>query len=156
MAGYAGRHALASAPGALALATWSIYILSAVVLYYPNFLASILIAGFFGLVACAAVVLNSRYWRATVELASSVYVVLYVVRVLRMITMTAPDQSFLSSLGVYYGMLWPVTAGVFQEKGMIGGSAQVFFEYAMPPLVILVAVMVLASRRQQPALSRVG
>src|SRR5258706_1974394 len=92
-----GKHPLATVPGILALAAWSMYVLGAVYLYYPAFLASVLIGGFFGLVACTAVVANFKYWRSAVVLASSVYLVLYVIRVIRMTGMTT-DTSFLSAL----------------------------------------------------------
>jgi hypothetical protein len=154
MSEYSQRHPLASAPGALALATWLIYVLCAVFLYYPNFLASVQIAGFFGLLACGAVVFNFKYWRATVVLASSVYLLLYAIRVIRMTTMTT--DSFLSSLSSYYSMLWLVTTGMFQEKGMAGGLAQAFLEYVMPVLIVALIPVVLASRRQNPGASRTG
>ena len=149
------RHPLASAPGALALAAWSIYVLCAVFLYYPDFLASVLIAGFFGLVACAAVVFNFKYWRAAVVLASSLYLLLYAIRVIRMTTLTT-DLSFLSALSSYYSILWRVTAGMFQEKGMVGGLMQVFLEYVMPVLIVALIGVTLISRRPKPGVSRAG
>lgn len=155
MPGYAQRHPLASAPGALALATWSIYVLCAVSLYYPDFLASVLIAGFFGLVACAAVVFNFKYWRATVLLASFVYLLLYVIRVIRMIMMTT-DLSSLSALSSYYSALWRVTTTMFQEKGMVGGLTQVYLEFVMPLLVVALVAVLLAALRQNPGASRTG
>jgi hypothetical protein len=148
---YNQRHPLASAPGALALATWSIYVLCTVFLYYPDFLASMLIAGFFGLVACAAVIFSFKYWRATVVVASSVYLLLYVIRVIRMTTLTT-DLSFLSSLSSYYSILWRVTGGMFQEKGMAGGLAQAFLEYVMP--ILVVALIALVALLQNSGASR--
>lgn len=155
MSEYSQRHPLASAPGALALATWSIYVLCAVFLYYPDFLASVLIAGFFGLLACAAVVFNFKYWRATVVLASFLYLLLYAIRVIRMTTMTT-DLSFLSALSSYYSVLWRVTTSMFQEKGMAGGLTQVFLEYIMPVLVVALVAVVLVAQRQNPGASRTG
>ena len=156
MSEHSQRHPLASVPGALALAAWSIYLLCAVLLYYPDFLASVLIAAFFGLLACAAVVFNFKYWRATVLLASSVYLLLYAIRVIRMTTMTTTDLSFLSAISSYYNILWLVTTGMFQEKGMAGGLAQVFLEYVMPVLVVVLIAVVLLSRPQNPGASRTG
>ena len=155
MSEYSQTHPLASAPGALALATWSIYVFCAAFLYYPDFLASVLIAGFFGLVACAAVVFNFKYWRATVVLASSLYLLLYAIRVIRMTTMTT-DLSFLSALSFYYDVLWRVTASMFQEKGLAGGLMQAYLEYAMPVLIIALVAAVLVSVRQNPGALRTG
>lgn len=155
MSEYSQRHPLASAPGALSLATWSIYVLCAVFLYYPDFLASVLIAGFFGLVACAAVVFNFKYWRTTVVLASSLYLVLYAIRVIRMTTM-ATDLSFLSALSFYYSVSWRVTTGMFQEKGIAGGLTQAFLEYVMPALIVALIGVILTSRRPKPGVSRAG
>ena len=140
------RHPLASATGAFATATWSIFILCAVFLYYPDFLASVLIAGFFGLAACVAVVAKFKYWRATVILASSIYLLLYAIRIIRMTTMTL-DASFLSSISFYYTASWAVAAGMFQEKGLAGGSMHVFLEYLMPLLIIAIIGVSLITRR---------
>ena len=149
MSDYSQRHPLASAPGALAFATWSIYVLCAVFLYYPDFLASVLIAGFFGLVACAAMVFRFRYWRAAVVSASSAYLLLYAIRVIRMITMTT-DLSFLSALSFYYSASWHVAIGMFQEKSMAGGLAHAFLEYVMPALIVALIAVALISRRPKP------
>ena len=143
------RHPLATAPGALTLATWSVYVLCAVILYYPDFLASVLIAGFFGLVACAAVIFHFKYWRATVVLASSVYLLLYAIRVIRMTTMTT-DLSFLSAVSFYYSASWHVAIGMFQEKSMAGGLAHAFLEYVMPALIVALIAVTLISRRPKP------
>jgi hypothetical protein len=150
-----GKHPLATAPGILALAAWSMYVLGGVYLYYPAFLASVLIAGFFGLVACAAVVANFKYWRSTVVLASAIYLLLYVIKVIRMTGMTA-DTSFLSALSFYYSALWQVGAAMFQEKGLAGGLTQAFLEYVMPVLMIALIAVVLVSRRPKPGASRTG
>ncbi|MBI2226392.1 MAG: hypothetical protein HYU44_15920 [Betaproteobacteria bacterium] len=149
MSEYSQRHPVASAPGALALATWSIYVLCAVFLYYPDFLASVLIAGFFGLVACAAVIFNIKYWRAAVVLASSVYLLLYAIRVIRMTTMTT-DLAFLSALSFYYSASWHVAIGMFQEKSMAGGLTHAFLEYVMPALIVALIGVTLISRPPKP------
>ena len=97
-----GNHPLASAQGVFALALWSFYSLYAG-LHYPDILTSVLIGGLFGLVACLAMLFNFRYWRAAVLLASSVYLLLYVIRVLRM-TALVEDRSFLPALSFYYSV----------------------------------------------------
>jgi len=150
-----GKHPLATAPGILALAAWSMYVLGGGYLYYPAFLASVLIAGFFGLVACVAVIANFKYWRSAVVLASSVYLVLYVIKVIRMTGMTA-DTPFLSAISFYYGALWQVGLAMFQERGYAGGLTQGFLEYVMPVLVIALIPIVLVSRRPKPGDSRTG
>jgi hypothetical protein len=64
------------------------------------------------LLACLAVVFNFAYWRATVLLASFVYLLLYVIRIVRM-TAIAKDLSFLSALSFYYAASWGVATGAF-------------------------------------------
>jgi hypothetical protein len=96
------------------------------------------------------VVFGFRHWRAAIVLASSVYLVLYAIRVVRMATMTT-GISFTSAVASYYSFLSTVTAGIFAEKGTAGGVAQVFLEYVMPPsAVILLALAVLSSPRRRP------
>ena len=147
MSEHYGKHPLASVPGVFALALWSVYSLYAA-LYYPDVLTSMLIAAFFGLVACLAVVFNFNYWRSCVLLASSVYLLLYVIRIVRM-TAIAKDFSFLSALSFYYSASWRVATGAFEEKGLVGGVTHAFLEFAMPVLVIaLISVMLLSSRRK--------
>ncbi|HSE89897.1 MAG TPA: hypothetical protein VLJ79_27035, partial [Candidatus Binatia bacterium] len=85
------NHPLASVQGVFAFAVWSVYLLYTA-LYYPGVLASVLIVAFFGLIACFAVVFNFTYWRSTVLLSSSVYLLLYVIRIVRM-TAIAKDLS---------------------------------------------------------------
>jgi hypothetical protein len=140
-----GNHPLASAQGVFALALWSVYSLHAA-LSYPDVLTSVLIGAFFGFVACLAVVFNFRYWRLTVLLASFVYLVLYVIRIVRM-TAIAKDLSFLSALSFYYSASWRVAAGAFEEKGWLGGLTHVFLEYAMPILVIALILAILIFSR---------
>ncbi len=143
------RHPLTSAAGASAFAAWLIYLLCAGFLNYPDFLASVLIAGFFGVVACAALVFNFKYWRATVVLASSVYLLLYAIRIVRM-TMLTVDISFLSALSFYYSASWSVAAGMFQEKGMAGGLMNGFLEYIMPLLMVALIALTLCSSPSSP------
>jgi hypothetical protein len=149
-----GKHPLASVPGVFALALWSVYSLYAA-LYYPDILTSVLIAGFFGFVACLAVLFNFAYWRSTVLLASSVYLLLYVIRIVRM-TAIAKDLSFLSALSFYYSVSWRVTTGAFEEKGLVGGLTHAFVEYAMPVLVVALISVILISSRRQRGLSQTG
>ena len=142
-----GRHPLKSAPGLFAFVLWSVYSLDAA-LNYPDILTSVLVGALFGLFACVALAVNFQYWRAAVLLASSVYLVLYVVRIVRM-TAIRPDLSFLSALVLYYGASWRVVAGTFEEKGWAGGLTRGFLEYAMPVLVLaLIAVIVFSRPRE--------
>jgi hypothetical protein len=148
------NHPLASLQGVFAIAVWSVYLLYAA-LYYPDVLTSVLIAGFFGMLACLAVVFNFTYWRATVLLASSVYLLLYVIRIVRM-TAIARDLSFLSALSFYYSASWRVTTGAFEEKGLVGGLTHAFLEYAMPVLVVALISVILISSRRKRGLPRTG
>jgi hypothetical protein len=148
------NHPLASVQGVFAIAVWSVYLLYAA-LYYPDVLTSVLIAGFFGMLACLAVVFNFTYWRATVLLASSVYLLLYVIRIVRM-TAIAKDLSFLSALSFYYSASWRVAMGAFEEKGLMGGLTHAFIEYAMPVLVVALVLVILISSRQKGGLPRTG
>jgi hypothetical protein len=142
-----GNHPLTSAQGVFALALWSVYSLHAA-LSYPDVLTSVLIGAFFGFVASLAVVFNSRYWRLTVLLASFVYLLLYVIRIVRM-TAIAKDLSFLSALSFYYSASWRVAAGAFEEKGWVGGLVHAYLEYAMPVLVIALILLLRFSRRRR-------
>jgi hypothetical protein len=141
-------------PGVFAFAVWSVYTLY-VALYYPDVLTSVLVAGFFGFVACLAVVFNFTYWRSTVLLASSVYLVLYVIRIVRM-TAIVEDLSFLSALSFYYSVSWRVATGAFEEKGLVGGLTHAFLEYVMPVLVVAVILVILISSRRKLGVSRTG
>ena len=87
-----GNDPLASAQRVFALALWLVYSLYAA-LSYPDVLTSVLIGAFFGLVACLAVVFNFKYWRSIVLLASSTYLLLYVIRIVHM-TAIAKDSHF--------------------------------------------------------------
>jgi hypothetical protein len=148
MSEHYGNHPLASVQGVFALTLWSVYLLYAA-LYYPDVLTSVLVAGFFGFVACLAVVFNFTYWRSTVLLASSVYLLLYVIRIVRM-TAIRPDLPFFSALSFYYSVSWRVATGAFEERGLVGGLTHALVEYAMPVLVVaLISVILISSRRQR-------
>ena len=142
-----GKHPLASVQGVFALALWSVYSLYAA-LYYPDVITSVLVAGFFGLVACLAVVFNFTYWRSAVLLASAVYLLLYAIRIVRM-TAIAKDLSFLSALSFYYSVSWRVATGAFEEKGFVGGLIHAFLEYFMPVLVVALFLVILISLRRK-------
>lgn len=142
-----GNHPLTSASGAFAFAVWLAYFLY-VAFTFGDALLSVVIGGVFGLVACLAVILNFRYWRSAVVLASAAYLLLYVIRIGRMIAMTA-DAPLLPALSLYYNMSWAVTAGVFQEKGMAAGLIHAYFEFVMPALVVAIIVAVLVSSRRR-------
>ena len=148
MSEHHGNHPLASVAGVITLAAWSVYVLSAV-LYYPEFPPSVLVTGGFGIAACLAVAFNFKYWRAAVLLASSLYLVLYAIRVIRMTTMTTPDMAFLSALSFYYSVSWQLAASMFQEKGVVGGFTHAFLEYVMPVLMVALIAIALASRRRR-------
>lgn len=154
MSQHYGTHPLASVQGVFALALWSLYSLYAA-LYYPNVLTSVLIGSFFGFVACLAVIFNFTYWRSTVLLASSVYLLLYVIRIVRM-TAIAKDFSFLSALSLYYSVSWRVATGAFEEKGLVGGLIHAFLEYVMPVLVVALISVILISSRRKRGISRNG
>lgn len=144
------NHPLATLQGAFAFALWAVYSLY-VAVHYPDVLTSVLIADFFGALACLAVAFNFAYWRAAVLLTSSVYLLLYVIRVVRMTAITE-NLSFLPALAFYYRTAWRVAAGAFEEKGPVGGLIHAFLEFVMPVLVIaLVSVVLLSSRRKRGA-----
>ena len=140
------HHPLASVPGVLALAAWSVYVLCAILYFLPDPPPSAIVAGVFGLAACAAVAFKFRYWRATVVVASLLYLLLYAVRVFRMTAMTA-DLPFPSALSFYYAMSRQVIAGTFQEKGMVIGLAHAYLEYAMPVLMVALIAATLVTQR---------
>jgi hypothetical protein len=148
MAEHDRNHPLASVQGVFALALWAVYSLYAAIAY-PAVLTSVLIGALFGFVACLAIIFNFKYWRSAVLLASAVYLLLYVVRIVRM-TAIAKDLSFLSALSFYYSVSWRVATGAFEEKGLLGGLTHAFLEYAMPVLVVaLILVILISSRRKQ-------
>jgi hypothetical protein len=149
-----GKHPLASAQGVFAIVLWSVYSLYAA-LSFPDVLTSVLIAAVFGFVACLALIFNFTYWRSIVLLASSIYLLLYVIRIVRM-TAIAKDLSFLPALSFYYSASWRVATGVFQEKGLVGGLTHAFIEYVMPVLVVTLISVILISSRRQRGLSRIG
>jgi hypothetical protein len=151
MADNRGNHPLASVSGVFALVVWSAYSLY-VAFNFNDALASVIIGGVFGFVACAAMILNFRYWRFSVLLASAVYLLLYVIRIVRMIAMTA-DIPFLPALSFYYSMSWNVASGVFQEKGMVGGLTHAYFEFVMPVLVVAIIAAILISSRRKPGIA---
>jgi hypothetical protein len=154
----ARHHPIASAAGVAALATWSVYVLLAVFFHFPEIPPSVLTIGFFGLLACLAVILNFTRWRLVVILASSVYLSFYAIRVIRMLAMTEnfDISSLLSTLSFYYGASWRVTAGMLQERGVAGGLAHGFLEYAMPVLSLALIGLALMSRRSRNSVSQPG
>jgi hypothetical protein len=146
-----GKHPLTSAQGLFAFALWLFYSLYAA-LSYPDVLTSVLIGALFGFIACLALVFNLAYWRSTVLLAASVYLLLYVVRIVRM-TAIAENLSFVSALSFYYSVSWRVTAGAFEEKGLAGGLMHAYLEYAMPVLAVALILVILFSSRRQVGFS---
>ena len=145
-----GRHPTASAPGLLALIAWSAYVLLAAFFYAPDFPPSALTIGACGILAILAVAVNFAYWRAAVALASIVFLVFYVVRVLRMAALTSGFElsALPSTLAFYYGASWQVTLGLLQERGVAGALAHGTIEYAMPVLSILLIALVWITRKR--------
>ena len=143
-----GNHPYTTVPGVLALTAWSLYVLCALLYFLPDIPPTELVNGCFGIAACLAMAFNFRYWRATVLAASSLYLVLYAIRVFRMTAM-AGDLPFTSALSFYYAMSWQVSMGAFQEKGMAGGLAQAFLAYAMPVLMVALIAAILISWRSR-------
>ena len=146
MDGRYGKRALASVAGVLALVVWAIYLLIALK-NLPDLPNRVLISGSFGLLAVLAVVFDYRRWRGAVLLASSVYLVTYVVLVARMTLMaTETGMPFLSSLSFYYGTAWALLTGIFQERGLMGVLEQGFLDYVMPILNVVLIAITLMSR----------
>jgi hypothetical protein len=144
-----GDHPLSTAIGLFAFALWALYSLYAA-LNYPDILTSVLVGASFGVVACLALVFNLRYWRSVVLLASSVYLLLYLVRIVRM-TAIRPDLSFFSALYFYYSASWRVVAGTFEERGWAGGLTHAYLEYAMPVLAVVLITVMFFPRRGEMA-----
>lgn len=140
-------HPLASVTGLFALLVWSFYALYAA-FSYPASLTSVRVGASFGLIACLAVIFNFAYWRAAVLLASFVYLLLYVIRVVRM-TAIANHLSFFSGLSFYYSTSWRVTAGSFEEKALLGGLLHAYLEFVMPMLDVALILVILISSRDK-------
>jgi len=152
------QYPIASVPGALAVAVWSVYVLLAAFFYSHDIPPSVLTIGIAGILACLAVVLNFAYWRLIVILASAVYFSFYVTRVIRMIALT-PDfglSSLPSGLAFYYGSSWHVTVGMLQERGVARGLTHGFLEYAMPVMSVALIALILMSRRSRRSASQAG
>ena len=151
------NHPLASAPGVSALAVWSVYLLLAL-LSIPDVPYRMMINSFFGLLACLAVILDYRHWRYAVLLASSVYVVVYAIQVIRMAGMMLDSEksSFLSALSFYYSASWNVTTGVFLERGVANALMHGFLEYVMPVLNVALIAAALISRRLKTGVSQIN
>ena len=146
-------HPLASVTGLFALVVWSFYALYAA-LTYPASLTSVLVGACFGLIACLAVIFNFGYWRAAVLLASFVYLLLYVIRIVRM-TAIANHLSFFSGLSFYYSISWRVTAGSFEEKALLGGLLHAYLEFVMPVLDVGLILVILISSRDKRSISSI-
>jgi hypothetical protein len=145
--------AIRSMPGILTLAAWFIYLLLAL-LSIPDVPHRMMINSFFGVLACLAVLINYRHWRFAVLIACCVYLVVYVVQLVRMTGMMAgSDMPLLSALSFYYSASWTVATGVFIERGVVGGVTHVFLEYVMPVLIVALIVVTLLSPRKKPAAS---
>jgi len=150
-------HPIASVPGALAVAVWSVYVLLAA-FYAPDFRPSVLTIGIFGFLACLAVILSFSRWRLVVILASAVHLSFYVVQVIRMVAMTTGFEisTLLPALSFYYSASWRVATAMFQEKGAVGGLVHGYLEYAMPVLCLALIGLALMSRRSGRSASQTG
>lgn len=157
MDGQRRPHPIASVPGALAVAVWSVYVLSAAT-YAPDIRPSVLTIGFFGLLAGLAVCLNLAHWRLVVILASVVHLSFYATQVIRMVALTSEFKisALLSALSFYYSSSWGVTVGIFQERGVVGGLIHGFLEFAMPVLSLALIGVTLISWRSRRRDSRAG
>jgi hypothetical protein len=145
-----GQHPAKSAPGALAIAAWALYVVLASVFYYPDYPASFWPLAGAGILAVLAVAVNFGYWRLVVVLASCVYLLFYAFRVGRMVALTSGFEisSLPSTLFFYYLSSWQVTMGMLQEKGMTGSLMHGYIEYAMPVLSIALVVLAVMSRKR--------
>ena len=141
------KHALATLPGAFAFALWAVYALHTGI-NFDAALASVVIGAACGLLACVLVAANFRYWRAAVVGASVVYLLLYLIRIVRMTALSGEMPPF-QALSFYYSMSWNVAAGAFQERGLGGGLAHAYLEFVMPVLVIVAAGAVLVAARRK-------
>ena len=152
------QHPIAGVPGALAVAVWTAYVLLAGFFYSPDIPLSVWPIGFFGILACVAVVLNFAYWRLIVIVASFVYLSFYLTRVIRMVALTADfDLSALpSTLSFYYSASWHVTVAMLQEKGIAGSLMHGFLEYAMPVLSLVLIGLTLIFRRSRRNATQAG
>ena len=144
------RHPASSAPGALALAAWTAYLLLAAYFYAPDYPPSALTIGACVLLAGLAVAVNFAYWRLAVVLASIVYLLFYLVRVLRMVALTSGFElsALPTALAFYYKSSWQVTLGLLQERGAAGSVAHGYIEYAMPLLCVALIILAWMSRRR--------
>ena len=147
-----GPRPLASVPGVSALAVWSVYLLLALA-SIPDVPYRMMINSCFGLLACLAVILDYKHWRYAVLLASSIYIVVYAIQVIRMAGMMLDPEksSFLSTLSFYYSASWSVANGVFLERGVVAGLMHGFLEYVMPVLSVALIAATLMFRRPQPS-----
>jgi hypothetical protein len=151
------RHPVGTAPGALAVATWTVYgILAA--LEGPDIRASVLTVALAGAFAWLAVVVNFGRWRFVVIAASAVHLVFYVAQIYRMLSMvpSAGLSSLPSTLQFYFFSLWQVTVGKFEERGLAASLAHGFVEYAMPVLSLLLIALAVLSLRAARAAARTG
>ena len=145
-----GQHPVKTVTGALALAAWALYVLSAGVYYAPDYPASFWPLAGAGIIAAAAVGAGFGRWRLVVILASCVYLAFYAVRVMRMVVLTQGFEisSLPSALCSYFQSMWVVTNVMLQEKGVSASLMHGYIEYAMPLLsLLLIALAWLSSRR---------
>ena len=132
-------HSIRTVPGILILAVWSIYVLLNVA-RLPDWSGWAITSSICGLVACAAVVVNFRFWRATAILASLVYVGFYAANIIRLAGLAGGQASLLDTVSRHYSTSWILTNGVYLERGFFWGSVHAFLEYVMPVLVVVLII----------------
>ena len=132
----------------MVLGVWSVYVLL-IVLRLPDWSGWAITSSILGVLACVAVIVNFRYWRATAILASLVYVGFYTAHIIRLAALAGELEktSLLATLSRHYSTSWILTNGVFLERGAIQGSMHAFLEYVMPILVVVLIVAAAMSRR---------
>ena len=136
MDGPRAHHPAASVAGALALAAWTLYVLTAGIYYAPDYPASFWPLAGAGILAVLAVGANFARWRLVMVLASCVYLAFYGVRVMRMVVLTQGFEisALPSALCNYFQSLWIVTHVMLHEKGAAASLMHGYIEYAMPLL----------------------
>jgi hypothetical protein len=148
---------LASIPGVLTIAAWSTYLVLAI-LHSFDVPPWVLITIAFGVLACIAIAVGYRHWRVAVLAASSIYLVLYALRVLQMAASVTnlEKESLLSALSFYYATSWRLTSLTFRDRGIFDGSAHAFLEYLMPVLMVSLIGATLVSWYRGRALLKTG
>ena len=157
MTGPDGTHPITSVPGVLAIAAWAAY-LGLAIFHSFDVPPWVLIATAFGVLSCVALAVGYRHWRVTVLLASSIYLLLYAVRVINLaVSVTDVEKSSLfSALTFYYSKSWQLTSLAFRTHGVFDGSTHAFLEYVMPILMVALIGATLLSWPRGRGISQMG